>query len=556
MDNSTNILMKDYSRAIIHMRKQKELNRFGLVFGAGVSRDFGFPEWNELIHRIALDKRVEGETFLSGAEAKSSISQLLFQNYRIKELLSLGDNFDQSNRFFSHLQAGWNRIVHDALYKDVPIELSELKKKNIYIQEYIDIIKNTRLTVNYNFDDTIQLLLSEGRSPEERNQERGFRTVWSADLQLYPQNGVIYHPNGFIPRNFRERTSDEVVFLEDAFGDQLLESVSGHYMTLSYHFSQNTCLFMGLSLNDSTLKHLLRKSATIHPGHVHYYVYFMDDGEELDEKKRRAIRDSNFEVYNLVTLFLNRNELRALGHLLKISNDEIEIIAEDIHVPTAYRFFLTGSVSVGKSTSVSHFRSLLTSDEWLEQKEEGMDADPTIIDPEKIKRIDKWVAQQWRLKNHSLNSRNHAVQIVDRCPLDAFAFTPENEWISKAKLTKELVTPNPDNTPLCKGRVILMTGDPSVMAVRALRVQKTVTQEKLCYRQNLLRVVYDKNVCGITEINTCEKSIRCVVKDICRVVHIEDYAECDLQIILDKIEAGKICPPVPAETKKESSEYE
>jgi len=560
MDDSTHVLMKDHSRAIMHMRAQKKLKRFGLVFGAGICRDFGFPQWDELIRRIALDKRVEGEKLMSEAKSKSSVSQLLFQSYRIKELLSLREDFDQRDRLFSYLQAGWNKVVHDALYKDVPIKISDLKQKNIYIHEYLDIIKNTRLTVNYNFDDTLQVLLSEGRSPEEKSETRGFRTVWSADLQLYPQDGVIYHPNGYLPRNFRERPSDEVIFLEDAFGDQLLESVSGHYMTLSYHFSQNTCLFIGLSLNDSTLKHLLRKSTTIHPGHVHYYVYFMEDGEVLDEEHRRTIRDANFTVHNLVTLFLNREGLRALGRMLKMSDEEIGIIAEDARVQTAYRFFLTGSVSVGKSTSVSHFRSLLTYDEWLDQKEAGMDIDPSkITDPETIRRIDKWIAQQWRLKNFSLSKRpNHGVHIIDRCPLDAFAFTPEDEWIAKARLTRENVTPYRDETPLCKGKVILMIGDPEVMAVRALKVQKDVTAEKLEYRQNLLRVVYNKSLPGIAEIDTREKSIRRVVKDICRVVHIEDYEECDLQAILDQIEAGKIRPSGLAETKskKEVSKYE
>lgn len=271
----------------------------------------------------------------------------------------------------------------------------------------------------------------------------------------------------------------------------------------------------------------------------------------LDEGQRRAIRDANFAVYNLVTLFLNRKDLRALGRLLKMDDNEIDLIAEDARVPTAYRFFLTGSVSVGKTTAVSHFRSLLTYDEWLDRKEEGMDSDPSkITEPDKIKRIDKWVAQQWRLKNFLLNkSTNHGIYIIDRCPLDAFAFTPEEDWISKAILTRETITPDPKKTPLCRGKVVLMIGDPDVMAVRALKVQKDVTSEKLKYRQNLLRLTYNKSVPGIAEIDTHEKSIRRVAKAICRIVHIDDYNECDLQAILDQIETGKIHPSGISETK-------
>ncbi|GAH36776.1 unnamed protein product, partial [marine sediment metagenome] len=136
------------------------------------------------------------------------------------------------------------------------------------------------------------------------------------------------------------------------------------------------CLFIGLSLKDSTLKHLLRKNAILHPGHIHYYVHFMEDDAVLDEKHRIAIRDANFEVYNLVTLFLDRKGIAALGQLLTSTEDDIGLLADEVGVSTSYRFFLTGSVAVGKSTSVSHFRSLLTHDEWLERKAAGMNIDP------------------------------------------------------------------------------------------------------------------------------------------------------------------------------------
>jgi len=475
---------------------------------------------------------------------------LLFQKYRAKVLQSLDRQFDQYDRLYSHIQSGWHEIIHDALYKNVPSELSKIKARDKYLHEYLSIIKKTKLTVNYNFDDTLQTLLSEHEPLTGEIKERGFRTIRSADIQLYPQNGVIYHPNGFLPRDFGERPSDDLIFLEGAFGDQLLESVSGHYMALSYHFSQNTCLFIGLSLDDSTLKHLLRKNAILHPGHVHYYIHFLEDNNSLNEEHRSAIRDANFEVYNLVTLFLDRKGIAMLGQLLGMDDDKgVEIIADQLGVSPVYRFFLTGSVSVGKSTAISHFRSLRTHDEWFDKRSPRMEDDPNIVeDPAVIDRIDKWVAQQWHVKNFILSNEKHGVHIIDRCPLDALSFTPENKWIDKAIFTRETITPDQSKTALCKGKVILMIGDPKVMEVRAMKLQKNMPSQALEYRQELFRVIYSHDIPGIVEVDTCNKSIQRVAKEICRIIHIDDYEECNLQERLNLVENGKVCPIVSHKT--------
>src|SRR5687767_11972540 len=168
--------MGRYARAIVHMREQKKLKRFGLIFGAGVSTDFGFPSWPELVKRIASDKRVDGEHIVQKAGSNSSVSQILYQNYRARRLAELPGGFDQYDRLHSYLHAGWHRIIHDALYRNVPSDVVELQKKDPYLRGFIEIIKECPLTVNYNFDDTLQTLLSESRTDDERRRERGFRT--------------------------------------------------------------------------------------------------------------------------------------------------------------------------------------------------------------------------------------------------------------------------------------------------------------------------------------------------------------------------------------------
>lgn len=533
------------------MRSQKKLDRLGLVFGAGISNVFGFPSWQELIDRIARDKRVEGKRLLNKAGSNTSTSQLLFQSYRSKEYSSHGADYAAFDKFNSHVQAGWHGVIHNALYKDVPTKTNDLKAKDSYLHEYLGIIREIKLTVNYNFDNTIERLLSEDRSDDQKKEARGYRTVWNSDIQLYPQRGVIYHPNGFLPDNITERTSEDLIFLDDSFGDQLIESTSGHYSTLSYYYAQNTCILIGLSLEDSTLKHLLRKNSHTHPGHVHYYVYHLEDTDALDDESKNAIIDANFEVYNLVTLFLNIEGIKNLAKIVKYNDEDYEEISDLAAADTSFKYFLTGSVSVGKSTAVSHFRSLQTHDEWLENRIDGMEKDPKFISKKaQIKKIDKWVVDQWRKKNFTLaRTANHGVHIIDRCPLDAFAFTPAEEWTKKAKYTKDGITPKSSKVKLVNGTIILLLGDPDAMAVRALKLQKKVTPNDLIHRQDLLKVVYGTDAAGIVWLDTREKSAKKVAKEISRIIHIDKYTECNIQKRLSQIENGEVFADDAGSTK-------
>lgn len=533
-------VLRQYCRAVVHMRNQLHTNsRFGLVFGAGASKDLNFPQWGELIKSIAAHPDVNASVADYNGE-HSNISQRLFQRFRDRLIANLPPGYDAFNKLSSHIHGKWNDIIRKCLYENIPESDAKLISRDKYLRAFLPVIRETRLTVNYNFDDSLQRFLSHTRSPEDKEKKRGFRTVWTADVQLYAQNGVIYHPNGFLPSVRSERPSDQLIFLESSFGNQLIDSAAGHYSLLSYHYAQNTCLFIGLSLEDATLKHLLRKNALQHPGHVHYYVKFMRSKNALSEQQKKEIADANFEVYNLVTLFLTKPEIRALGKLLSYKPDSVEwkALMEAEGCPNYY-YYLTGSVCVGKSTAVSCFRTLSTHDEWLDKKLEGMEKDPTKLSArERIQEIDDWVVRQWKQKNTVLRHADSGVHIIDRSPLDAFAFTPEDGWKEKASFTKIGVTG--DSGKLTPGMVFLLLGHPNIMAVRALRMQKEMEAEDLDYRQALLRTVFNAKMRGVRVIDTCDKSSAQVAKEISRWIHLENYEPCDLSGRLEQVLEGKV----------------
>ncbi len=155
------------------------------------------------------------------------------------------------------------------------------------------------MTVNYNFDDTIQrLMLLE--QPDESGTVRPFETVWNANLPFAP-----------------------------------------------------------------TLRHLLRQSAVINPGHYHYYVQFVRPGAVRNPDAEKAAKDANFDIYNLVTLYMGDAEMAALGKMLVFPDQKLRKEAEEIGAELKYFYYLSGPIGAGKTTCLSYLGSFKTYEEWM-----------------------------------------------------------------------------------------------------------------------------------------------------------------------------------------------
>lgn len=535
-----NRILEKYCRAIVHMRQELDNRRFGLILGAGASTDLGFPNWPDLIKRIAKHPEISAENMLKNSSSHTSISQLLFQRYKsnIIEKTVKADDFAY-NRIEMTVGAGWQRIVRDALYRDVPEDAHDLMSRDKFLWAFIDVIKRSQITVNYNFDDSLERMLAASRTEEEKKKIRGYKTMWGDNVHLSPDSRVVYHPNGFLPRQLSETPSPQLVFLEDSFADQLIYSMSGHYAFLTDYLSQTSGLLIGHSLNDPTLKHLLRQNAIRHPGHCHYYIAFVESGENIEPMYEQSVSDSNFEVYNLITLFLSKEEIAALGVLLNMNDKEFQHRVEERGEVETYRYFITGSVCVGKSTAVSHFLNLKTYDEWLEPLPQCMEKDPEKVhEEEKIQKIDDWVARQVGLKNLELLDNLKGLHIIDRAPLDAFAFTLVEKWVEKAQLLKRGISPGDSTRELCPGHIIFLIGDSQVMASRAIISHRDTDAEKLDKQQEMLKRVYGKGEQGVTIVDTREKTVWQVAKEIARIIHRNKYIEANMQEWLNQIEGS------------------
>ncbi len=538
------VLERD-SRPVVHMRNQLHEKRFGLVFGAGLSKAFGIPTWEVLVDTLAKDPEVQGEGILQTVPPHAGLpykTEMLFEHFKQRRYAEAPADQRYTRPLDFRIAANWREIVWKHLYAGTGTTLGDSLDKHPYLKQYIPLIKKTHMTVTYNFDDFIEQSLLRSRSAEEKRSSRGFESVTDLWTQFRRPTAIIYHPNGVVPQNVFETPSDRLVFSEASYAEQLMGIFAGAQAGLLIHFSKHTCLLVGVSLEDETLRNVLMQSARSCPGNFHYYVFHLKPGESLDDETRQAITLANFKVYNLVTLFLDDAGIRALAELLDVETcqpNRFCDFASQHNIPVRYRFYITGPLGVGKNTTVNQFRNLNALDEWLEQRppELGKSWDNELEDKEK-EIADKWIADQFRKKNDILRKSREGIFVINRGPLDPLAFTPDEEWGAKA--SRLLGTLCPDQAPwkVEDGRVILLRGEGRELALRMVRTNREgYTAEKLTDMEARLAKAYGSD--GVVSIDTRFLTPADVARRVAQIVHLEEYnPTCDLHERLEEFKNG------------------
>ena len=78
-------VLERYSRPIVHMRNQIQKNRFGLIFGAGLSHGCQIPTWGKLVEALADDPEVDGKAVLQGIHPRAGLpyqTEMLFEHFK------------------------------------------------------------------------------------------------------------------------------------------------------------------------------------------------------------------------------------------------------------------------------------------------------------------------------------------------------------------------------------------------------------------------------------------------------------------------------------------
>ncbi len=534
-------LLRDVPKAIAHLRSQFGRKRLGLIFGSGISKDLGFPDWIDLVDNIAARPDIDAVAMIArfkanGSTARpitkslASVTQMLFSEYRAR---SIHGAIREPLTFVAEQQikTRWLKILHEELYKGNGHAARKAKLKgHPYLGSFQSIIKTMPLTVNYNFDDSLEQMLLRSRTRQQMDTTRGYEVTDRPNAQFQKDFGVIYHPNGYLPGVFSDGASADVVFSEDAFQDQIISAANGKYLHLSNHLFRNTCLLIGLSLEDATLQSLLRQNAVGSPGNVHYVVQFTPKGATRDFEAEQAIFRANFESYNLFTLFLDQAGIRALSDLIKMEDDSFQLAFQ--RKPPKFVYYLIGSVGSGKSTATSHFRNLITYDEWIDERKPGLAKPEDELTPKEKDEVNAWVVEQFRKKNFALVQRFDGIHVVDRAPLDPLTFGDASERSAKAAKLLAKITAE-GATTLAEGHVIYLESSLDDVRVRNSLKHKYWPDKNYSDLIQKITEVYG----GLEHSVICTRgrNAAAVAKEVAKIIFMERYEPADIGKELERL---------------------
>ena len=416
----------------------------------------------------------------------------------------------------------WFEICSKYLYEKEPKDLDRALKDHIYLSKFIPLIKKTSLTITYNFDYYIERALFLEKS--DTDTSLGYEVVTNPWTQFRRTDSVIYHPHGVLPKELMEFPQDRLIFSESSYARLFLHSLAGDFSFLLNHLSKNTCLIIGSSLEDEDLRNVLVQSAQSNPGNPHYYIYFLEPGASIPAEEMKAIEKANFEVYNLITLFLYEQEIAALAELLNcehFNDNQFKDILLRKSNAINYNYYLTGVIGVGKSSNANQLRNLKVFDEWGEPRLPLLSKPWDTLNDNEKKECDSWVLKQFKGKNDKLRYSKFGINVIDRPPMDPLAFTPDIEKEIKAKNIKEILCPE-GKWEIENGTIIFLIGNPLDLAARAISTGRgDYTKEKLEKMELSLREIYESE--GVIIINTRGKSINQITKRISEIIHFEDY---------------------------------
>lgn len=534
-------------KAVVHLRAQHRAQRLGLLFGAGISIDLGYPRWEALVRKIAERPEVGAAEIWDRLKEKgaggrpitrslASVTQLLFSEFRRLRIAEL--DLGASLTFVQErsIKTDWLRLLHEELYQGLDAGARKEKFLNHpYLNAFTNIIKRSPLTVTYNFDDTLEQMLALARSDGESETTRGYEMIDRPNSQFRRPDSVVYHPNGCLPAVFENGASADVVFADDSFQDQLISAANGKYIHLSGHLFRNTCLLIGLSLEDSTLQSLLRQNAVQNPGNIHYIVQYTSSGSVRDSEAEAVIFKANFESFGLYTLFLSNEEIKTLATLIEM--EPATFASRHAKLKPKFVYYMIGSVGAGKSTAAGNLRSLITYDEWIDERKPDLAKPEGEISTEKIDGLNNWIAEQFHKKNFALQDCKEGIHVVDRAPLDPLTFGPKEDRGKKAKSLLEKIT-DEGAWNVAPGHIIELSASLEEIRIRNSLKHKYWPDDE-----------YEKLLRDIDEIyGLLPKSVVCttgrsaaeVAKHIARIIFLDDYRPVEIQeqLIIHSVAAG------------------
>ena len=429
------------------------------------------PMWGELIERLYKHYGDEGvpDRYKKDGHPATMTAQFIYNRFKAARLAKV--RYEPNPAIIPiAIQNEWYRYIHDAIYRDVP-SLDIIAEKHPYLAELAYLLFNASFCLTLNFDDILDSLadriIVEGSSRDRPN------VIWRPPTIDRPNSCVTYHVNGYLPRSAGAKRSEVVVLTEDSFASVQLSPNPQDSEYLMSRVASSTLLVIGASFEDPSLRSLFYAAARRNPASFNYCLQHDADVDETNVRspEREDRRTLNRDMYNIITYFVTKAEISSIVRALCLGPEDFvqltrQIADEAGSEGSLSHYYVVGSVSSGKSSLIERLRGFRTFEEWPETPLELMFKDSKSLSPEETKQVDAWVQKQLAKKNELMRSAKYGIYIMDRAPLDMFAFSKAaDENIQKARRLGVAVGAD----GLQGGGVILLSAKAEVLFERQVR---------------------------------------------------------------------------------------
>lgn len=294
------------------LKRSLKSGNLTMVCGAGVSIAANIPSWSDLLVQLldAMMKKLSNNTNIPN----KNINSIDFQQ-------KLGSSLVIGKYLKSNLGKDFLTELRDALYRNDP-------KTCDLINAIVDISRPQRdgkpldSIITFNFD----ALLEENMAQNNIK----FKALYDEGIRNKAEELPIYHVHGYLPREGKLSPQNDVVLSEDAYHTQFIDPFSWANLIQLNKLSQNTCLFVGISLTDPNMRRLLdvSKRKEVEGSLNHYIIKKIPSLSSHKKKNSSSKKYRNDELM----MFLEEQDANDLGlNVLWVEGfDEVPRLIKDL----------------------------------------------------------------------------------------------------------------------------------------------------------------------------------------------------------------------------------
>jgi hypothetical protein len=295
-----------------YLRQLKECyNNDGIVLflGAGISKELGIPNWDELIFDLLVNL-IDKELKLENDDIKLNDNE---KKYIINELSSINKSSPLllARYIRTGLGESFTQTLSSALYKNYDADNPKRSRLSESISKLCipkrSGVGGVHAIITYNLENLIEeVFKSNGIS---------YKPIYKDTDVSSPSELAVYHVHGFLPRitdGYEDLSKCLLVFSEEGYHLLSLDPYSWSNIAQLNFLREKTCLLIGLSITDPNLRRLLaiaaRKSAI--PQH---FAVKPRKSFKKNLKPGSDVREKMLDIFANVNQGLQDKSLQELG---------------------------------------------------------------------------------------------------------------------------------------------------------------------------------------------------------------------------------------------------